>query len=171
MLVLSLRYPRDVLFITNARKVVELAESEKENIEKRKKYVGSLGSLGSLSVECGVWSVGCLSLSVECGVWQLAHFKLKLKQPTLYTQTFLSAQNEIRTRTVSRHPLKVVRLPISPPGHLIQQGLQKYSFFLKSLLFYINRLFSLLEFYFKYLSSQLKNSLCHMILFCGFSTQ
>ena len=32
-----------------------------------------------------------------------------------------SAQGEIRTRTVARHPLKVVRLPISPPG----QGFQK----------------------------------------------
>ncbi len=38
-----------------------------------KKYVGSVGSLGCLSV-------GCLSLSVVCGVWQLAHF-------TLHTQT------------------------------------------------------------------------------------
>ena len=32
-----------------------------------------------------------------------------------------SAQDEIRTRTVARHPLKVVRLPVSPPG----QGTQK----------------------------------------------
>jgi hypothetical protein len=29
----------------------------------------------------------------------------------------IGAQDWIRTSTVSRHPLKVVRLPISPPGH------------------------------------------------------
>ena len=38
-----------------------------------------------------------------------------------YLITKKSAQGEIRTRTVARHPLKVVRLPISPPG----QGRQK----------------------------------------------
>jgi hypothetical protein len=29
------------------------------------------------------------------------------------------ARDEIRTRTIARHPLKVVRLPISPPGPII----------------------------------------------------
>ena len=40
------------------------------------------------------------------------------------------AQDESRTRTVSRHPLKVVRLPVSPPGQYpptqgVGEGLQK----------------------------------------------
>jgi len=33
----------------------------------------------------------------------------------------LSAREEIRTPTISRHPLKVVRLPISPPGQGVLQ--------------------------------------------------
>lgn len=32
---------------------------------------------------------------------------------------FVSARDEIRTHTISRHPLKMVRLPISPPGHFL----------------------------------------------------
>lgn len=31
---------------------------------------------------------------------------------------FFCVREEIRTLTISRHPLKVVRLPVSPPGHL-----------------------------------------------------
>ena len=32
----------------------------------------------------------------------------------------ICAQDWIRTSTVARHPLKMVRLPISPPGQLLK---------------------------------------------------
>ena len=48
--------------------------------------------------------------------------------PTLSYTRNKSAQGEIRTRTVSRHPLKVVRLPISPPGPVVTTRATKVEF-------------------------------------------
>jgi hypothetical protein len=42
-------------------------------------------------------------------------YNIKKKELMKY-ELFLRVREEIRTLTISRHPLKVVRLPISPPG-------------------------------------------------------
>ncbi len=58
-----------------------------------------------------------MELNTTYGVVSMIYFYSKLKIGG--DDDFLlviSARERIRTATVARHPLKVVRLPISPPG-------------------------------------------------------